>query len=147
MSSLFTSRGSSFLLLVFVIITLSYSLSFATSDESHAWKLLRKKSAANFVSKGSAKKFQVSKTSAEEDNNNKSVLAAPTRSTTSTSKDGTDTVRQYGHYSSSSYGGSGGGYDFYTLIAVSAFAALFGALIFELVTNGCKQKFAIDLFK
>lgn len=47
--------------------------------------------------------------------------------------------KQYGWgWSASS---SSGSYDIYTLIAVAAFAALFGALFFELATGGSKNYF------
>ncbi|CAL8077699.1 unnamed protein product [Orchesella dallaii] len=40
----------------------------------------------------------------------------------------------------SSYGGGGGSYDVYTIIAVAAFAALFGALIYELAMGSSMRR-------
>jgi len=118
-----------------IILTAFVSVSSATNtvDTSKTWKLLQKRAAQ-------------SQKSQEPQLVGLAVDSKNTESNKTGGAKSTDTSpRQYGHYHSSGYGGGSGSYDIYTLLAVSAFAALFGALFFQLATGSSKHKCYLSL--
>lgn len=111
------------LVVLFVFVGL-VSAEEKMKDEAHSLKLLKETVPLKKLLEKAAHDEEISASNDVDGNEKKS-----------------DQLRQYGWgWGSPSY--SSGGYDtsLYTLIAVAAFAALFGALFFELATGGSKQE-------
>jgi hypothetical protein len=135
--------------LVFAILTFSVTSTFATSESSKTWKLLQKRAVARNGVSGKSYSMD-SKPSVQRTTDNQTISRNAGLLEDVHPVDGSkaeaDTLRQYGHSHYSSYGGGGSGsYDIYTLLAVSAFAALFGALFFELATGSSKHSHLNDI--